>query len=206
MSLKPWVQACSGVTRGYLTAFLKDVCSRRNLPLKTLPLSLLLVEAVTAATLPWLFKAIVCPLAILLERAVLKKKHSQNPVGYATDAGRRADESLMEHLAAGRGSADNAARATFPEQHTRSYLLLRRRRKGPIVPAAAPDLRPTRTTILLRYFEACRRFFKTCNNLLLVTDGSRVGGAELQLFAIFGVAPDGTVGCGWAPPQDQPFV
>ena len=79
-------------------------------------------------------------------------------------------------------------------------MLLRQQRKKCLAHAIGIDLRATKTSILLRYAEQSKRFFSQCTSLMLCTDGSRIGGAELQLYAVFGITPDGKVGRAWPPP------
>ena len=103
----------------------------------------------------------------------------------------------------GLGSEGGEA-ATFIDQHVRAYLSLRkplRRKDGRLAPkfSAQGGIQQ----ILVRYLDAARHFFAPdrMSALSIAVDGSRVGGKDVFLIAIFGTDRDGVSKAAWGPPQ-----
>eukprot|EP00974_Lingulodinium_polyedra_P017649 1712582-Lingulodinium_polyedra.AAC.1 len=67
----------------------------------------------------------------------------------------------------GQGSSSAGdARATFPEKHARSFLLLRRVRKDCRRRLGVVNVPATRMDLLCKYLWVCQQFFPRCAHLV----------------------------------------
>ena len=97
-------------------------------------------------------------------------EHSDNPLTVDVPVAGVADPHLVEHLVLGKG-LPGTARATFPEQHTRSYLHLRKaHKKWGKKQAKDISVKRGRQNVLLRYMGAASAFFATCVHISLMVD------------------------------------
>ena len=162
-------------------------------------MALLLVEVAKTPTLDWLLPGLLVSVSILLERALPGTETTTNPVAFQTGVSSRQDPDLEEHLAFGRGAEGQPGRATFPEQHSRAYLLFRKQRAG--AKALGLHLMQTRKLVLLRYLDCSQRYLARCKDYVVLTDATRLGGKEVQLFVVGGFDSSGALHLCWAPPQ-----
>lgn len=165
-----------------------------------MPLHELLLELSQSPTVKWLFLGVAVAVSIVLEKLVLERETCTCPAGFDTAVGYRQDPDLEEMMALG-GAASSSERATFPEQHARSYLLLRRPRKGKKEKQVGLHLARTRQVQLVRYQDVSQLWFQNSHHFLVLTDASRIGNKEYALFCLACLGPDGKEHFCWAPPQ-----
>ena len=180
---------------------------QKHSPIGPVPLGVFLVELHNTPTLSWLLRGVLFQVAIMLEKIFPSLESTSNPIGFETGVAGRQDADLAEHLTEGLGGGAEEGRATFPEQHTRSYLLLRQPRKlKPGVVRRGVGVADSRAKILLRYLDVSKDWLKGCRHLVVLTDASRLGGKEVQLFAVGGADSLGEFRMVWAPPQVWPLL
>lgn len=197
----PLVANTTGGRQVQLQHFFRNLCKKAKSPADRVPLGALLVALAPHAPLKWLLPNLLVATSILLEKAFDQVPSTTNPTSFRVAGVARQDLDLSEHLSWGKGGEGSSARATFPEQHVRSFLLLRNKKRTCKRKLEGVNLYFTRQLVLKRYLDSSRAFLKGCTDYLVLTDATRLGGKEVQLFVVGGYKPDGQLLLCWAPPM-----
>ena len=166
-------------------------------------LARLLVELYAIEELQWLARALLLPASVWIEEGWKDTERSSNPLDFDAHWGGQADHHLSELLVQGKGASGSSETAVFPEQHSRSFTLLRKRHKlwGKKKRGAPLQVASSRRCMLVRYRQASLDHFKQCQCISVALDGSRIGGKEVVLFMLTGTNAQGVTLSAWAPPQ-----
>lgn len=168
----------------------------------TVPLVHLLQATYQQEELQWLARALVHQVARLIDSYRDPADFSDNPLQGDRLWGSRADPALSYHLAQGLGGLDEQGNAPHVEAAARDFCRLRKKhkrwskRRQPV-----PGIGAAQGRMLSRYLEACKCFLRTCTEINIACDGSRVGGKEILLVAVLAKNKDGVLKTMWAPPQ-----
>ena len=165
----------------------------------TVPLEVLLMATFDDPMFHWLHAQLLAELSVAIEAFLDWDAMSSNPVdGIGQIHGSRWDEQLTDHIVLGCGGS-GSERASFPGQHTRSFMALSGARlRGK---KAKISVGRCQTSVITRYLAVGKASFCSVKDLAIACDGSRVGGKELLQILLVGRAPSGLWKCMWAPPQ-----
>ena len=110
----------------------------------------------------------------------------------------RADDKLVTALALGRGASGSGPPARNPDSHVRSYIALSKH---------TIQLKPIKMatwvhSACVRYLHVGREHMAKYKRYAVACDGTRIGGHDVMMVLIMGMADDGSeYKVMWAPPQ-----